>query len=81
MTVFHELVGRNQMSSQPDASMHPNMYFRFENFFKAEVNYEHTLSRGIQHISIVSLLQEKVTVCCDLPTLSSLPYSYYIYKT
>jgi hypothetical protein len=25
-----------------------------------EVNYEHTLSRGIHHISIVSLLQEKV---------------------
>jgi hypothetical protein len=41
--------------------------FRVENPFNAYVNYEHTLSRSIHHNSIVSLLQEKVALCSDLP--------------
>ena len=47
--------------------------FRVENVFNAYVKYEHTLSRGIHHISVVNKLQEKVTPCCDLPKQSTFP--------
>ena len=47
--------------------------FRVENPFNALLNYEHTCSRGIHHNSIVSLLQEKVTLCSDLPKQKTFP--------
>jgi len=57
--------------------------FRVENVFNAQVHYEQTLSSAIHHTSNVSLLQENVKPCCDLPKqttfrllLFCLPYLY-----
>ena len=47
--------------------------YRVENVYNAEVNYEHTVSRDIHHIYIVSLPQQKVTPCCYLPTQCTFP--------
>ena len=47
--------------------------FRVENVFNAQVHYEQTLSSAIHRTSKVSLLQENVTPCCDLPKQSTFP--------
>jgi hypothetical protein len=59
-------------ASQKLASTHKYI-FHVENAFNAYVNYEHTLSRAIHHFCKVSLLQEKVTTCCNLPNLTTFP--------
>jgi len=68
---------RYRDATAPTASQTPECThtstFRVENVFNAYVNFEHNLSRAIHPYSKVNLLQEKVTACCGLPKLRTLP--------
>ena len=57
--------------TQPDASMHPNMYFRVENVFNAEIHYEQTLSEAI--LPMLVYCKKTLTPCFNLPKQSTFP--------
>jgi len=70
-----QCVTGTQPNDQPARRLNApkHIFFMSKMFFNAKVHYEQTLSSAIHHTSNVSLLQENITPCCNLPKQSTFP--------